>query len=99
MHALEHVARAGNRVLRAFDLHSIAARGDVDAEAVFDLDQVGVELAEQRAENARLIEFDLGSRATAGLGSGLRRFIGAGWFAGHALLSMRRHDAVRTLRR
>jgi hypothetical protein len=46
VHALEDIARAGHRLFRAFDLDAVAARRDVDAQAVLDLDEIGVELAE-----------------------------------------------------
>ena len=55
----QHVAGAGRGVGLALDLHAVAARGDVHAEAVLDHDQVAVVIAEQRAEQIGLLELQL----------------------------------------
>ena len=46
----EHVARARRGFGLALDLHAVAARRNIDAEAVFDRDEVAVELAEEDAQ-------------------------------------------------
>ena len=82
----QHVAGAGRGVGLALDLHPVAARGDVHAEAVLDRDQVAVVLAEQRAEQVGLLELELEPGA-AGIVGGRRR--GRGW-------AIRRPPAVRS---
>ncbi len=95
MHALEHVAGAGDIVLGPFDDDLVAARSDVHPEPVFELNQVSVEFAEQRAEHRLFIECNLRARAArsiaAVLGMAQRRLaVGAIGFTGHALLSLAR---------
>ena len=95
VHRLEHVAGAGDVVAAAFDHDLVAAGADVDAEAVFEEHEVGVELAEQRAEHGLLLEFHFGPGPAADvatvLGVGQRRLaVGAIGFTGHALLSCNR---------
>ncbi len=84
MEPTQHLAGAGDGVLGAFDLDLVAARADVDPQAVLDLDEVGVELAEQRAQHARFVELDLGPGAARRFLAEMRRFVGALRFAGHA---------------
>ena len=55
----QHVAGAGRGFGLALDLHLVAARRDMDAEPVLDRDQMAVEIAEQRAEQIGLLEFEL----------------------------------------
>jgi hypothetical protein len=74
--ALQHVAGAGGGFGLALDLHLGPARGDVNAKPVLDRDQVAVELAEQRAEEVRLGEFELDAGARAGACRG--GFLGRG---------------------
>ncbi len=62
----QHVARAGGGFGLALDLDARAACCDVDAEPVFDRDQVAVELPEQGAKQMGLFEFDLESGARPG---------------------------------
>ena len=62
VHRHQHLAGAGDLVLAALRSHLVAARGDQHAEAVLDLHQVGVELAEQRPEHGLLVEPDFGAR-------------------------------------
>jgi len=63
VHALQDIAGASYRIFWPLDLHLVAARGNIDAKPVFDLDKVGVELAEQCAEHAWFVEFDFGAGA------------------------------------
>ena len=77
MHAAQHFAGAGDGVFGAFDLDAVAARGDIDAEPVFDLDKVGVELAEQGPQHRGFIELDLDPRAARAVEAERRRIIGA----------------------
>jgi len=46
VHCLQGIARSGDGVLAAFDLDAVTARRDEHAEAVFHLDEIGIELAE-----------------------------------------------------
>ncbi len=91
MHRFENVARTRDRIFRAFDLDLVAARRDIDAQPVFDVDEVGVELTEQRAQDCRFVEFDLCAGAALlvapGGGQGLCRTFGTGRFATHSVLS------------
>src|SRR3546814_6015670 len=59
IHALERVAGAGYGVFGALHLEAVAARGDIDAEPVFHLDKIGIELAEQGPQQRRFIELYL----------------------------------------
>jgi hypothetical protein len=61
--AEENLAGAGGGVGLALDLHAVPARRDVDAEALLDLDQMPVVIAEQRAEQVRLLELEFEARA------------------------------------
>ena len=87
VHAPKHVARARHRLFGALDLDAVAARGDIDAEPVFDVDQIGVELSEQGSQDRRLIELHLRPGAVGRCVAKLRHIVGASRFAGHALLS------------
>src|SRR5262249_59439655 len=70
----EHVAGAGGGFRLALDLQPVAARGDIDAEAVLDCDQVLVIFAEQARQQLWLVEEDLEPGTFAGLGAdGLTR--------------------------
>ena len=62
----EHVAGARRGIGLAFDLHPVAARRDVDAEALLDGDQVAVVIAEQRPEQIGLLELQLEPGAAVG---------------------------------
>ena len=66
----EHVAGARRGFGLALDLHPIAARRNIDAEAVFDADQIAVELAKQNAQQLRSLKFRGQSDAVAGFGGG-----------------------------
>jgi hypothetical protein len=87
VHAFERVAGAGDGVFRAFDLDLVAARGNVDAEAIFDLYEIGIELAEQGPQQSLFVELDFDTRPAMCFGPELRRFTGTCCFAGHVLLS------------
>jgi hypothetical protein len=97
-------SRAGDVVLRPLDHRPVAARGDQHAEAVLDLDEVGVEFAEQRAEHALLFEHDFGPGAPRGIAaiswmSAHRPMIDAVGLASHALLSSARPGSAAHRRR
>ena len=55
----QDVASARGGIGLAFDLHPVAARGDMHAEAVLDGDQVAVIVAEQGPEQVGLVELEL----------------------------------------
>ena len=57
------IAGAGGGFRLALDLQLVAARGDVDAQAILDRDQILVILPEQSAEQMRTIERDFQPRA------------------------------------
>jgi hypothetical protein len=79
----QHFAGAGDGIFRPLDLHAVAARRDIDAQPVFDLHQVGIELPEQCAKDGCFLELDLGAGAAGQFGAERGRFVGPGWFAGH----------------
>ena len=95
----KHVARAGYIVRGPLDRDLVAPRTDIDTQPVLDLHEIGIELAEQRAEHGLLIEFDLhpdtprGVAAVFGVGN-LARFRGAVRFSGHRLPSSSAHPNV-----
>src|SRR5690606_35828657 len=97
MHRDEHFTSASDVVFGPFDDDLVPSRGDQHAKAVFDLNEVGIELPEQRAQCRLLVEENLGPRAARGitpvLGMSERRsFLGASCLAGHALLSAFREE-------
>jgi len=59
-------SRARRRLGLALDRQPVAARRDIDAEAVLDRDEVLVVLTEQGAEQLRLVELDLETGALVG---------------------------------
>mgnify|MGYP001372525650 CR=1 FL=1 len=63
-----HLARAGDRFGGPFDSHPVAARGDIDAQPLFEREQIRVIFAEQAGEELRLVERNLYPAAFAGLG-------------------------------
>ena len=65
----EDVARPCRGVGLPLDLDPVAARGNVNAEAVLDRDEVAVVIAEQGAEQVRLLEFEFEPGA---IGDGLQ---------------------------
>ena len=79
----ENVAGARRGVGIAFDLHLVAARRDVDAEALLDGDQVAVVIAEQRPKQIGLLELQLEAGAVR------RRRRGRGGPSGGDLLGER----------
>ena len=92
VHPLQHIAGARHWLGRSFDLHFVSARRDIDPQPILDLHQIGIKLAEQRAQNGRLVELQLAARPLGcnrarGYRAGVRRFMDADGFAGHALLS------------
>src|SRR3546814_17205842 len=62
------VAGARRGLCLPLDLHPVAARRDIDAEAVLDRDEVAVELTEQDAQELRPLELRRQSDAIAGFG-------------------------------
>ncbi|GGB96085.1 hypothetical protein GCM10011494_13190 [Novosphingobium endophyticum] len=87
IHAGKRFPGAGHRVFRAFDLDAVAARGDIDAEPVLHLHEIGIELSEQGPQQRGFVELYFDTSPTMRFGPELRRVIGTGCFAGHALLS------------
>ena len=71
----QHFTGAACGIRVAFDLHAIAARGNVHSETLLDGNQVAVVIAEQWPDQIRLLEFDLEPGA---LGDGVQF-----GFAGH----------------
>src|SRR3546814_11947848 len=64
----KHVAGARRGLRLSLDLHAVAARRDIDAEAVLDRDEVAVELAEEDAQELRPLELRRQSDAITGFG-------------------------------
>src|SRR5690606_20119132 len=64
----KHVACARRGLGLALDLHAIAPRRDIDAKAVFDRDEIAVELAKENAQQLRSLEFRGQPNAVAGFG-------------------------------
>src|SRR6185312_7850406 len=64
----QHVASPGRGIGVTLDLHAVAARSNVDSKPLLDGDQVTVVVAEQRAEQVRLLELDLEARAVGNRG-------------------------------
>ena len=58
MHRFQDIARARDGIVGPLDQGAVAACRNKHAEPVFDLDQIGVELAEQRAKHGLFVEFD-----------------------------------------
>ena len=58
MQRLQHFARARSGGRLAFDRDLVATRRNIDAEPVFDGDEIAVELTEQRAHQMRLVKGD-----------------------------------------
>src|SRR3546814_9416944 len=52
----QHVARAGGLFGLALDLDAIAARRNINPQAIFQRDQILVEFAEQLSKQLRLVE-------------------------------------------
>ena len=63
------VAGAGGGFGLTLDLELVAARGDIDTQAVFDGDQILVILPEQRAQQMRFIESDFQTGALGDVGA------------------------------
>jgi len=63
----QHVAGAGGLLGLTLDLEPVAARRDIDAEPVFDRDQILVIFAEQARQQLRLVEEDFEPGTFAGL--------------------------------
>ncbi len=93
VHFQQHIARAGDIVLRSLDHHPVPARADIDAQPVLDLHQIGIELPEQRAQLGLSVKHHLDPGAARGVtivfGVGEVRAVklGAGRLAGHQFLS------------
>src|SRR5690606_5517222 len=103
MHRDEHFTSASDVVFGPFDDDLVPSRGDQHAQAVFDLNEIGIELSEQRAQRRLLVEENLGPRAARGIAPVLgvserRSFLGASCLAGHALLSAYRGEDKPSLR-
>src|SRR3546814_2698408 len=64
----QHIARQGDVFGRTFEADAIPARGDVDAEPAFERHQMLVILAEEDAEQLRLVERHLEAGTIARLG-------------------------------
>ena len=64
----QHVTGAGGGVGLALDLDAVAARRNVHAQPLLDGDQMPVVIAEQRAEQVRLLELQLEPGAAAFIG-------------------------------
>ena len=76
----QHVAGPRRRVGLALDLDAVAARRDVNAQAMLDGDQMPVVIAEQRPEQIGLLEFEL-EPGGVGTAARSRRAINANsWF-------------------
>ena len=63
----KHIARARDGRCLALDLNTVAARGDIDPETIFDRDQILIVLTEDAPEQLRLFVNDLQATLVAGL--------------------------------
>ena len=59
MQAPQNIGGAGHGILWPLYLHPVAPGGDVDAQPVLYLHQIGIELAKQRPQNGGFLELDL----------------------------------------
>jgi hypothetical protein len=76
----QHITRAPGGFGFTLDLELVAARLDIDAETVFDRDEVLIELTEQAAEQLRPIEHDFEAAAVSGPGgNGFTRHSTRAW--------------------
>ncbi|VVT12160.1 hypothetical protein ERY430_60200 [Erythrobacter sp. EC-HK427] len=81
VHFDKHIARPRHIIRHALDHHPVPARGDIHAQPVFDLHQIGVKLPEERAEHSLFVKPDFDPCAprmvVAGFGMGDGGGVGA----------------------